>query len=401
MKKQQTALSLIISIFVFLFLVQPVSAVEYGGIGGRPAYPDENNERTSSIFIYETAPGATEEDGIVVVNNTSEAKTILVYATDTTPSSGGGFACKQYAEEVIDIGTWFTLEKNEITLEPNTNEIIPFTVTIPEGVSVGEHDACIVIQEKVDSADGAGINISVRAAIRAMVLIPGNVVKRLSIESFTYVESDNDKSSLNLTLLNSGNVSVDADIEVLTTNYLTNKLFARSQGEYTVLHSNLQEFNFELDRNPWGGIYKSDVEVTYDGESGQEVLGETTEDILTEELTFVMVPSLYVVGLYAIILILVSLSIYLIVHSIRSKKIAIQKSRKYIIKKGDTLESIASDRNMKWKLLAKINKIKAPYSVVVGDKLMVPPIIGKKKVSRKKLSDKVEKKSTTKKKGTK
>ena len=150
MKKIQTVLPIIL--LLLISFTQPLLAIEYGGIGGRPAYPDENNERTESIFIYESAPGTIEEDGIVVVNNTAETKTILVYATDTTPSSGGGFACKQYAEEITDIGTWFKLEKNEVTLPAGKNEIIPFTVSIPSDVSVGEHDACLVVQEKKEAS---------------------------------------------------------------------------------------------------------------------------------------------------------------------------------------------------------------------------------------------------------
>ena len=135
MKKLKTALPL--GILIFMFIITPVLAIEYGGIGGRPAYPDPDNERTESIFIFETAPGATEEDGVVVINNTEEEKTILVYATDTTPSSGGGFACKQYAEEVTEEGSWFELAKDEMTLESGTNQIVPFTVSIPEDIDVG------------------------------------------------------------------------------------------------------------------------------------------------------------------------------------------------------------------------------------------------------------------------
>lgn len=60
-------------------------AIEYSGIGGIPAYPKEDNPRSESIFIYENAPGSVVEDGVVVINNTQDKKTILVYATDTTP----------------------------------------------------------------------------------------------------------------------------------------------------------------------------------------------------------------------------------------------------------------------------------------------------------------------------
>jgi hypothetical protein len=157
LKKNPDYKYVLITIFI-----SPSNAIEYGGIGGRPAYPREDNTRSESIFIYENAPGSVVKDGIVIVNNTASTKSILVYATDTTPSSGGGFACKQLSEEVINEGTWYKLEKSEVTVESGKNEIVPFTLTIPDDVSVGEHNACIVVQEKKEESSNAGINLNVR-----------------------------------------------------------------------------------------------------------------------------------------------------------------------------------------------------------------------------------------------
>lgn len=39
-----------------------VYAIEYGGFGGRPAYPREDNARTESIFIHTLEPGITQKE---------------------------------------------------------------------------------------------------------------------------------------------------------------------------------------------------------------------------------------------------------------------------------------------------------------------------------------------------
>lgn len=39
-----------------------VSAIEYGGFGGRPAFPREDNARTESIFIHTLEPGITQKE---------------------------------------------------------------------------------------------------------------------------------------------------------------------------------------------------------------------------------------------------------------------------------------------------------------------------------------------------
>lgn len=358
--------------FTLTFLLLSLTslfAIEYSGIGGVPAYPREDNPRTESIFVYENAPGSTIEDGVVVINNTDEVKTILVYATDTTPSSGGGFACKQYTEEVTEEGAWFTVSKSEVILQPKSNEIVPFTVNIPEKVTAGEHNACIVIQEKKEEDTDAGINLNFRAAIRAMLTIPGDMIRQLDIKSFTYLKNDTDKNILHLLLANSGNVSLDADINIEVRNYLTQKIFFSNSSQYSILHSTDQEFNYDLDNNPWGGVYKADVKVSYVSDSG--------EKILTDDLIFVIVPSIYVIGLYCVILIVLLTAIFLLIDSKRRFLKVIANSNEYIVQEGDTIQSIGEQFDTKWKLIAKINSKKAPFEVTKGERLLIP--FGKRK----------------------
>lgn len=361
MKTIKTAIFTFVALLLF---TSSTYAIDYNGIGGIPAYPREDNPRTESIFVYENAPGSVVNDGVVVINNTSVTKTILVYATDTTPSSDGGFACKQYVEEVTDEGTWFKLEQTEVTLEGGKNVIVPFTVTIPSNASVGEHNACVVIQEKVEADTDSGVNLYFRAAIRAMITIPGDIVKKLDIKKFEYLKTENGKNTLTLTLSNSGNVSLDTTIEIEVKDLVTSKLFFSNKSEYPILHSNDQTFNFDLENNPWGGVYKAMVTVTYDGASGQE-----TE---TKDLIFVIVPSIYAMALYAASLIIIVTSTLLITGPKRRAKIGIKNSKEYIVKEGDTLNSIAKDHEVKWKLLAKMNSKNPPYDVSVGETLKIP-----------------------------
>lgn len=47
--------------FIVLFTV-PAEAIEYGGFGGRPAYPRTDNARTESVFIHTLEPGAIQKE---------------------------------------------------------------------------------------------------------------------------------------------------------------------------------------------------------------------------------------------------------------------------------------------------------------------------------------------------
>lgn len=47
---------------ILLSMSFSVSAIEYGGFGGRPAFPREDNARTESIFIHTLEPGITQKE---------------------------------------------------------------------------------------------------------------------------------------------------------------------------------------------------------------------------------------------------------------------------------------------------------------------------------------------------
>lgn len=370
----------IFSSVLFLLISTPILAVEYGGVGGIPAYPREDNPRTESIFVYENAPGSIVNDGVVVVNNSDEKKTVRVYATDTTPSSGGGFACKQYLEEVTEEGLWFELEQDEVILEAKTNVIVPFTVTIPNDVTVGEHNACIVIQEKKPDSTSDGVNLSFRAAIRAMVTVPGDIIRKLAISNFSFEKIGEGKNALNLILSNTGNVSLDTNIKILAKNILTSDLLCSSQGEYSILHNTAQEFNYDLENNIWGGIYRATAEVTYNGNSGDETL--------TSDLLFFIMPSLYVTGLYLITLIVIVAILVLMISRKRRMAAIMKHAEKYTVQEGDSITSVASNRQVDWKLLAKINHKKAPYELTVGEGLLIPMFRKKNDKAEQKLPEK-------------
>ena len=58
-----------LALLVLTIPATPVSAVESGNIGGRPAYPDANNARTSSIFLFSLAPGKAAENAVRTSTN--------------------------------------------------------------------------------------------------------------------------------------------------------------------------------------------------------------------------------------------------------------------------------------------------------------------------------------------
>lgn len=344
-----------------------------GGIGGRPAYPREDNPRSESIFIHEIDPGDTVSDGIKVINNTDQARTIQVYSADSIVSSGGAFGCAQLVDEKVDVGNWIILDRAEVTLEGSSSEVIDFDINVPEGTDVGEHGGCVVVQEKKPIAENEqGIGLSFRTAIRVAVLVPGDVVKNLEIVGF---DSALKHSEIVLTpqIENTGNVSVDAEISS-TIDYFFGKQYSQVGGQYPVLRGQTGEWNFQHNRPFWGGIFKASVTATYD-RNVENFIGSDNPDkteLKYDSIWLFVVPHPVAFAVELAVLLGV---IYLMIRLRRSlsvKRAVKNDWRSYTVRSGDDVKLLAKKHGISWKALASANKLKAPYTLKAGDKIKLP-----------------------------
>lgn len=351
---------------MFMIPLFTVSAIEYGGIGGRPANPDTGNARAQSIFMYTLEPGVVKEDAVLVINNTQEVKKIAIYATDSTPSTDGAFACKQKSEEKNEVGAWINLSQEEIILNPMSSQSVPFSVNLPESISVGEHNGCILMQEIKEKTTGqAGATLSVRTGLRVAITVPGQIIKNLSIASFTVKADEIGKWMIVPQITNTGNASVDATVKVVTKN-IFGKVFQEHGGLYPVLRGQTSTWNFELRPSFWGGWYNSELITAYqDAENNEQVIKSEKEKLF-------MKPSSSATMMYiGLLLMIVSTSAYIFMKKQAVKKIYTTWDD-YIIAQGDDLMSLADTCNISWKKFATINRISPPYVLIPGQKIKIP-----------------------------
>jgi len=360
-----------------LLIGSAASAVEYGGIGGRPAFPRPDNDRSKSIFVHTLNPGEQAEEGVQLLNNTDETKTLTVDAVDSLVSSGGGFACRQKVEPKTDVGSWIVLAKNEVTLEPMGSEIVPFTIQAPPTAGAGEHNGCVVIQEKnaAPQAQGNGITLSFRSGIRVAVMIPGDIVRQLEIAGFELKPRPDGNFQLSVRIRNTGNVSIDLKVDVHT-RYFFGRAYAWNGGKFPALRGQTSELNFDLTRPFWGGWYRTGLDVTYDANQEAGIGKESGKELTVlraPDITFFIPPQPLAAAAEAgaALAIIIVIVIIVIVFA-KKQKIA----RTWVtgeVKEGEDIEFLAKAHRVSWKLLAKVNKLKPPYKLKGGDKLKVPP----------------------------
>jgi len=136
------------------------------------------------------------------------------------------------------------------------------------------------------------------------------------------------------------------------------------------------DWNFELKNFFWGGFYKATMSVSYQIGDNVEIGKENGQNILVVEgpsRWFFMPPALWA---FIIELLILAVIVFIVFSCLMYRKRAkwIKNSwASHTVKAGDDIKSLASRFNVSWKLLAKANKITAPYTLKSGTKIQVPP----------------------------
>ena len=357
----------------FLLASQPLMVqAQSGSIGGRPAHPDSANARTKSIFVKTINPGEKQDDAVIVVNNTTEEKTVVIYATDSVASSGGAFACAQAVDIPVSVGKWTTLERTEVVVAANSTEKVDFTITAPTDAEPGEQNGCIVIQEKKEGSFKGGISLNFRTAIRVAVMVPGDIQKQLTLVELK-IKQQQDKVIVSPSVKNTGNVSIDATIRA-SISTIFGAPVSSQESSFPVLRDQVTDWNFEFARPFWGGIYSASYRATYDESKSFLIKDEAKQPKILNSTSVLFIAMPQPVA-FLLELLLLGLTAAAIVLSIRRRIQHDEVTKRWIdyeVKSDDDIQSVAKRHDIDWKLLAKANRTKAPYTLIEGSTLRVP-----------------------------
>ena len=377
--------SLVIMALITVGATSVALAAETGGVGGRPTTPDPNNSRTKSIFVFSMNPEEKEKSSVTIMNTSNKDQLIDVYAVDSVPSTGGAFACGQATEGSVGVGKWIKLDQTQVSLPAGEEVDIPFTITVPKGTAAGEHNGCIAIQEvnQTPQQAGNGIMLSFRSGIRVATTVKGNIKKELKFTGLS-TESQGEKLSIISKLHNNGNVSLDANINTRIKS-LFNTTIRSAGGEYPVLAGGESTFNFEVEPLYWGGFYFVDASAKYNADVNSG-LGEKGESAaISEKKIFFSTPQPVALVIEAVVAIIAVGGIIWLCRRRRTSKKWKKHGVSYVVKEDDNIQKLAKEYNVSWKLIARENDIKAPYSLEPGEtiKLLTTNKNSSKKATKK------------------
>lgn len=358
---------------LFILLAPSGVFAQTSGIGGKPANPDASNARTKTIFVKKIAPGASVSDAVAVTNSGSEAKTVMVYATDSVPSSGGAFACAQAVETPKQAGKWIALSQTAVSIPSGATVTVPFSINVPRDAEPGETNGCIVLQEKKEATVEGGISLNFRTAIRVAILVEGDIRKEVSSIGVD-VSTKGSSITVSPIVKNTGNVSVDVDVtgQIKT---LFGRVIREHNDTFPLLRDQLTSWNIELPKPFWGGLVQATYKLSYDGSDNYIGTKNGATKIVSidgpSKLYFVP-PSLLALCI-ELFVVLLAIGALIRFGLVRTHRRAVAHDWKdYKVKSGEQLQKIASRYGISWRLLARSNKIKAPYNLTAGQVIKVP-----------------------------
>jgi hypothetical protein len=186
-----------------------------------PAGTDPNQPGNRPTFSYNLAPGAVQDDAFTVWNFGDTQLTFHLYATDAFNAQDGGFTLLTAEQKAKDVGSWISLEQNNLTLPPHSKATLKLKVTVPANATPGDHTAGVLAASTTPGIDSEGKHIILdrRTGSRVYLRVSGPTTPALTVENLAtdYHPSVNPlDGSLDVTytVRNAGNVRLGAHQKV-------------------------------------------------------------------------------------------------------------------------------------------------------------------------------------------
>lgn len=156
-------------------------------------------------FSFALVPGQRISDGIVVVNFSSHPLRFHVYGADLLTATGGGLAPAQPAATMREVGAWIVVASPMITIGAHDQFTEEFTIRVPATASAGQHLGAVVAAADV-GVTGQGTPIEARAALIAVVTVPGSVRPLAMLSALSGSGAGTGRFGFRIALSNTGNV---------------------------------------------------------------------------------------------------------------------------------------------------------------------------------------------------
>ncbi len=141
--------------------------------------------------VLKVQPGDTYTDEVVFWNLSQDADTYQIYVRgfrqiENQPGTAIILTDEEEAKSLYSASKWVTLEKDTLTLEPNKNTKLRYTINVPLDVTEGEYNAQIfLISESAGGTQGSVTFANLAAGMPLLLQIGDEFVENAELLRFT------------------------------------------------------------------------------------------------------------------------------------------------------------------------------------------------------------------------
>jgi hypothetical protein len=331
--------------------------------------PGEKTGTDRAGYFFKIHPGNSTETSITVFTTDDSEYNLLVYGADGRANPNGRIDYLTFEKEQLHIGKWVEPLESNIVLSSEGNKEIPFKIIVPENTPPGDYAGAIAVTsvpKDIDIEGRATLQSIVRTIVPIYVSIPGEKIHSYEWNDF-YYEYNKPHHTFYLNLKNTGNTIVGANliIEISDKNIGTQHTITKDnikipQGESLIIPIKWGE-------KPFFGSFNVKATATFT-EFDITTGGNINPEVLTKTFSFNVIPWGFIYYAIGILILIIAAIISWAMHSRRIRK----ESVNYTVQVNDTVDSLARKYNFDWELLVKINKIRPPYNLTPGSKILLP-----------------------------
>jgi hypothetical protein len=174
-----------------------------------------------SDFSYELQPGHSVLDQVLILNNSANPESFVVYPEDAVNVSGtGGIGFQQQGQiHNTTVGKWLRIGQTQFSIPSGKEAVDTFQLSIPANAQPGDHVGGVIVQQvnpTTQPNSKEGLNLRLRIAVPVYVRVVGPVRPSMTIQSLTVFHdspvipfvSGAARVAVRFTLVNTGNVII-------------------------------------------------------------------------------------------------------------------------------------------------------------------------------------------------
>ncbi|MEU5553747.1 DUF916 domain-containing protein [Micromonospora sp. NPDC047793] len=250
-------------------------------------------------------PGQVMTEHLAVRNFSDSSVVFSLKAADGYLTDKGRFNMLPSNETSVDGGTWIDVQE-QVTVGAKQTKVVPFTITVPENATPGDHPAGIAATV---TSTGGTVAVESRVGFRVMMRASGTITASLAVDglSATYTPSWNPFSGgtveVSYTATNNGNVTVtgSGDVAVRELFGLTGRETPTEVDE--ILPGGQKTFDARVD-GVWGlGRMRTTVDLTpavQGGDATGAVIRPASATVTTWSVPWAQLVLLLVVGVLVV-----------------------------------------------------------------------------------------------------